>query len=384
MFTQANKIGSKRLITKQTSPHATLFNEIKKLSKTPNIKVFHHSNQSDLQRMAINNLAAQPLKQKTGQPDDKYEQEADQVVEQMMRMPMSVINVESSSFEINAPLTFFTTPQLQTRDSSNLQLSNIHNKNVRQIFSVEQSQRKICFGGRERSFHYPRGTECDETHMSDIEASRRISQAWRGGVLAWFDEYRSCVRERAPRNPREHRTIGSTLRTKLHFLETHFRISNEIRRLGCINPLVPIYRNVRFSIRDFEKFANSVNVIVQRFREVDLGGVNPYCYQGPVPGARVDSWGWATPGSYEMTIYTDVFDGLSVNLKPAAFMHEAFHASFRNFNDDSYFNTPQYPGPSPLTNADSYSAFASIVNTGTYQNINVLEETTIEGSIHEV
>jgi hypothetical protein len=61
-------------------------------------------------------------------------------------------------------------------------------------------------------------------------------------------------------------------------------------------------------------------------------------------------------------------------------MHEAFHASFSEFDHDTYSFEKSYPGGDAITNADSYAMFAAVVATGGTYRIIQLPTITITGS----
>ncbi len=70
--------------------------------------------------------------------------------------------------------------------------------------------------------------------------------------------------------------------------------------------------------------------------------------------------GFAYPGGFDIYFcdpypYQDFFGHKSLI---DTVLHEAAHAHDSGFNHDTYEHESGYPGPSPLTNADSYSSFA--------------------------
>jgi len=89
--TKTNENQQQEKIMQKARPHVSVFDEAKRQPKIPNIKV-SHSNQSNLQRkeskQTFSNQAAQPLiqaKLKIGQPNDKYEQEADRIAGRILQ-----------------------------------------------------------------------------------------------------------------------------------------------------------------------------------------------------------------------------------------------------------------------------------------------------------
>jgi hypothetical protein len=168
----------------------------------------------------------------------------------------------------------------------------------------------------------------------------------------------------------------------LGLLDRHFRVSDIIRKRGS---LFPQSADDRAHVSDLENFGNASYWIRRRFQEVDLSGLTfqcqPVAARRPVAGRQREIWGSAQPGSAEVTIYTTSFDSLDANAKAAVVLHEAFHATWPEFNHDSYsFEGGSYPGSSPLTNADSYATFASIVATGSTYRIVRGPEIEITGS----
>ncbi len=61
-------------------------------------------------------------------------------------------------------------------------------------------------------------------------------------------------------------------------------------------------------------------------------------------------------------------------------MHEAFHASFSEFDHDTYSFESDYPGDNPLTNAESFATFSAIVATGSGYRIIGMPVIPITGS----
>jgi len=61
-------------------------------------------------------------------------------------------------------------------------------------------------------------------------------------------------------------------------------------------------------------------------------------------------------------------------------LHEAFHASFSDFNHDTYSFEADYPGTQPRTNAESFATFTAVAATGSDYRIIVVPAMTITGS----
>ncbi len=92
-----------------------------------------------------------------------------------------------------------------------------------------------------------------------------------------------------------------------------------------------------------------------------------------------DILGSAVAGSREVIFYTNCFDRQHATTRVGVALHEAFHATFSDFDHDTYSFESAYPGGDALTNAESFSTFAAIVATGSNYRITVLPEITIHG-----
>ena len=93
-----------------------------------------------------------------------------------------------------------------------------------------------------------------------------------------------------------------------------------------------------------------------RYREVHLADLTYVCQTAPPAGAEgAQVTASADPGMGRMRIYERNFDLRNADGQAETLLHESFHASFSEFDHDSYSGESDYPGSSPLTNADSYS-----------------------------
>jgi hypothetical protein len=110
---------------------------------------------------------------------------------------------------------------------------------------------------------------------------------------------------------------------------------------------------------------DTVRSIQRHYHDVDLKGLKFQCqYACPeVRGQRAA--GSAVAGSREVYIYTHCHShDMHVSCNAKLVLHEAFHASFSDFNHDIYECDQDYPGSRPLTNADSYAVFAHTISGG--------------------
>lgn len=219
---------------------------------------------------------------------------------------------------------------------------------------------------------------CDQTHIIAINTALSESRNWRRQVLRWLDDHLNHIRRAAPSTAGQYNRVGPTVLRELRMLDRHFKINNEIRNRGSI---FPMSADERGDVRDFENFGNSSYDIRRHFSDVELGALNFQC-QVPCPRGRrgSDTLGSAVPGSLEITIYTHCFDGQHPEGQAGVVLHEAFHATFSNFDHDTYSFESGYPGSSPLTNADSFANFASIIANGHTYRIIILPPVTITGS----
>lgn len=221
---------------------------------------------------------------------------------------------------------------------------------------------------------------CDEAHARDVESALDTARTWRRQASAWLRQHLEHLRRRTPRDVSLSSTLGSVVFDELSLLDRHFRISDIIHGSGG---RFPTGMSDRVSTDDLEIFGNASNQIRARFLSVDLSGLlllcEVRCRRGRRTGGTVPA-SVTVPGSHEFTIYTDCFDILQPHEKAGVILHEAFHASFDEFSNDVYSHEPDYPGPSPLTNADSFATFAPVVSTGSSYRMLIGPAIEITGS----
>jgi hypothetical protein len=226
------------------------------------------------------------------------------------------------------------------------------------------------------------GQPCDAAHMHLLNATLLPeARRWRSGALAWFTRFREHLsRRRAPRTG-EYVPIGSEAFRDLSLLERHFRISNLIPRGGTT--VFPRSATDSITDRDLEAFHATVWDIRDRISRVNLENLTFLCMPvaPPRPGRRaLHVWGSSPAGSLIVTLYTGSFDNLAQNTQTGVLLHEAFHATFPEFDVDSYSFEDDYPGFRPLVNAESYAQFASVATTGIQYRVAVMPAITITGS----
>jgi hypothetical protein len=219
---------------------------------------------------------------------------------------------------------------------------------------------------------------CGPNHAQAISSAVREAENWRGSALSWFDQHLEHIRRRVPPIAGRYGRVGGTILRDLHFLNRHFGISRVVQDRIRLYPRSP---DERMDARGFEILANASSEVRRRYRNVEIQGLNYDCQGGLPPQNDGADWvGSAVPGSREFRIYTTSFDAQQPQGQIGTVLHEAFHASFTDFDHDTYSNRSGYPGASPITNADSYSNFASIVATGQTFRIIRLPAVRITGS----
>ena len=220
---------------------------------------------------------------------------------------------------------------------------------------------------------------CDKAHAEDINKARDTARSWLSSVNTWVDAHLANIKKRTPKGG-DFRKVGSQLFTELSLLDKHFRYSDIVRKDWHSGfPDSPDWEG---DFKTFETLGRASYFIRKAFLSVSLGSLGFRCVAPCPKGEDGADWvGSARPGFKEFTIYTNCFDKQSDDdAKPAVVLHEAFHASFPDFSGDSYSNAKDYPGGSPVTNADSYATFASEVATGSSYRIIKVPETTITAS----
>ncbi|HET7864308.1 MAG TPA: DUF4157 domain-containing protein, partial [Burkholderiaceae bacterium] len=197
---------------------------------------------------------------------------------------------------------------------------------------------------------------CDQAHIDDlIEPAFLEARRWRRLAAAWLEAHLDHIRARAALGRDGFVRIGQRVYDELMLLERHFRISTVLR------VSLPQSPSDSVSIEDLQRLANASYWVRRRFGDVEL--TLSYLCQANCPRGRVGSetLGSAAAGSRELTLYTRCFDAQSATTRAGVVLHEAFHASFSEFDHDTYSFEGHYPGSQALTNAESFATFAAIV-----------------------
>jgi hypothetical protein len=215
---------------------------------------------------------------------------------------------------------------------------------------------------------------CDQHHVDDlIDPAFEAAREWRRAAAAWLEEHLDHIRSRARVSRDGYVKVGQRVFDELMLLERHFRISSVLR------VSLPYSPDDTVSVTDLERFGNASYWVRRRFRDVDL--TLSYLCQANCPRGRTgsDRLGSAVAGSGEATFYTNCFDRQHETTRAGIALHEAFHASFTEFNHDTYSFERSYPGDDAMTNAESFATFAAVVATGGNYRIIVVPEITIHG-----
>ena len=215
---------------------------------------------------------------------------------------------------------------------------------------------------------------CDQPHTDQLIAPAFTeARRWRRLTAAWLEAHLDHIRARGSLSRDGFVRVGRTVFNELRLLERHFRISSGLRIS------LPYSDEDLVSIADLERLGNASYWVRRRFGEVEL--TLSFLCQTNCPRGRTgsDTLGSAVPGSHEVTFYTNCFDRQHETTRAGVALHEAFHASFSEFNHDTYSFEGSYPGYDGLTNAESFSTFAAIIATGSNYRIIVLPEITIHG-----
>lgn len=224
----------------------------------------------------------------------------------------------------------------------------------------------------------PRPGQCDPAHLDDINAALGTARMWRDQVLTWFETHLNNLRRRTPPTVGAYGRVGALVVRDLARLEHDFRISDLIRARGSA---FPHSENDPIDAHDLRNFADASSEIRRRFREVDLEGLTFGCRLAAPPQPRAGRlrqiWAESPPGSHQVTVFTDLYDVQVPDTRAAIVLHEAFHATSADFDQDTYSFEAGYPGDDPLTNADSFANFASIVATGQSYRVMRLPEMRI-------
>jgi hypothetical protein len=213
---------------------------------------------------------------------------------------------------------------------------------------------------------------CGQTHTDVIEAAFKEARRLRSGAAAFLEAHVEHIQARAARAKDGYVKLGQTVLDELTLLERHFKISTVLRIA------LPYAAEDLVSVVDLQRFADASYWLRRRFSDVKLS--DPYLCQVNCPKGRTSPHriADAVAGGRKITFYTNCFDPLQPHTKAGIALHEAFHASFSEFDHDTYQTEKGYPGPDGLTNADSYAVFASIVTTGA--DFRVLDLGTVRGT----
>jgi hypothetical protein len=243
-----------------------------------------------------------------------------------------------------------------------------------ELTHVLQQGRYLSLPSIQRQADPDRSGPCDQHHVDDlIEPAFAEAGRWRRAASAWLESHLDHIRARGRVARSGFVRIGRTVFDELMLLERHFRISSVLRiRL-------PYSADDTVSVADLERLGNASYWVRRRFRDVELS--LSYLCQMNCPRGRTgsDTLGSAVAGSREVTFYTNCFDRQHETARAGVALHEAFHASFSEFDHDTYSFEGRYPGSNALTNAESFATFAAFVATGSNYRIIVLPEVTVRG-----
>jgi hypothetical protein len=215
---------------------------------------------------------------------------------------------------------------------------------------------------------------CDQPHIDTlIDPAFAEARRWRSHTTAWLEAHLEHIRARGSLSRDGYAIVGRRVFDELMLLERHFRISTVLRIS------LPSSPDDLVSVTDLERFGNASYWVRRRFREVELTLSNLCQVNCPRGRTGSDTLGSAVPGSREVIFYTNCFDRQHETTRAGVALHEAFHASFSEFNHDTYSFESSYPGDDALTNAESFATFAAIVTTGGNYRITILPEMTIHG-----
>jgi hypothetical protein len=251
------------------------------------------------------------------------------------------------------------------------------NQFVQRLVRSERIQARLTIPA---PLHVQRATDpdlrgpCDQSHIDTlIDPAYAEARRWRNRTAAWLEAHLDHIRARGSLSRDGYVMVGRRVFDELMLLERHFRISSVLRIS------LPYSPDDVVSIADLERFGNASYWVRRRFGEVEL--TLSYLCQVNCPHGRTgsDVLGSADPGSREVTFYTNCFDRQHETTRAGVALHEAFHATFNEFNHDTYSFEHSYPGHDALTNAESFSTFAAIIATGANYRIIVLPEVTIHG-----
>jgi hypothetical protein len=215
---------------------------------------------------------------------------------------------------------------------------------------------------------------CDQHHVDDlIDPAFEEARRWRREASVWLEAHLDHIRTRGRVARDGYVRVGQRVYDGLMLLERHFRISSVLRIS------LPFSADDSVSIADLERLGNASYWVRRRFRDVELA-LSYLCQVNCPRGRRgSDTLGSAVAGSREVTFYTNCFDRQHETTRAGVALHEAFHATFSEFDHDTYSFEGGYPGGDALTNAESFATFAAFVATGGNYRIIVLPDITIRG-----
>lgn len=210
----------------------------------------------------------------------------------------------------------------------------------------------------------PEGSPCQGDQLHTINTIRGVAQTWREAALTWLSDFQSHVRRYAPHTEGRYARIGRIVYRDLQMLDAHFGIRGPLWRNR--RQRWPMSETDSFSVESFEEFANSINPIRRAFSGLSLVSLAPYCSDTcPENGEGADRLGSAHAGSNTYTLFFGCFaDNIAEERFTGVVLHEAFHATYSDFNHDTYSFQSHYPGRDALSNADSYATFAAYVALG--------------------
>jgi hypothetical protein len=223
------------------------------------------------------------------------------------------------------------------------------------------------------------GTGCSATQNRAITDALSESGTWASSVRGWFDQLKTDMRGCAGRAAGPSGSgLGSSLFTRYQLLKRHFRIDRDPQ----VRSFFPRSAAERLSVQQISQLVHVTSPIQRQFRNYSHSNITFEC-DPPCPTGRsgADVLGDAVAGSGHFRIHTDCFDPQHSTTKTGVVMHEVFHARSTSFNHDSYGFESDYPGTSPLTNADSYATFASYVATGSNYRIIQLPAMRVQGRV---
>lgn len=212
---------------------------------------------------------------------------------------------------------------------------------------------------------------CRRKHKTAVDSARKNALKWIYAARKWLNSYINTINVRANRAKRLHShkyPIGSAIYEKMKKLQKHFDIFSGTPFRG--RSLSEISGGYWAKVDEFTRFGNTAWSIRSRYDSLlNIHCINVYCRPGTRKsvrgrGRKAAADAGDTPGLGIFTINTGSFTNKPLTSRTAIFLHEAFHAENYDFINDSYIGDSNYPGDSPLTNAESYMAFAYMAEFG--------------------